>query len=94
MEELVRDLKKENGDTEVTYKNDDFFNMYKKWCVTGSFKDDLNKHLFGMKVSQMCKKQFNTGELVCITKCPSNSKTTLHIGDLVKYFNSINVFFE
>jgi len=94
MEELVRDLKTGNGDDVVSYKNDAFFNMYKKWCVTGSFKDDLNKHLFGMKVSQMCKKQFNTGELVCITKCPSNSKTTLHIGDLVKYFNSINVFFE
>ena len=32
MEELVRDLKKENSDTEVSYKNDDFFNMYKMVC--------------------------------------------------------------
>ena len=32
MEELVRDLKKENSDTEVSHKNDDFFNMYKMVC--------------------------------------------------------------
>jgi ribosomal protein L37AE/L43A len=32
MEELVRDLKTENSDTEVSYKNDDFFNMYKMVC--------------------------------------------------------------
>ena len=32
MEDLVRDLKKENSDTEVSYKNDDFFNMYKMVC--------------------------------------------------------------
>jgi hypothetical protein len=94
MEELVRDLKTGNGDNVVSYKNDAFFNMYKKWCVTGSFKDDLNKHQFGMKVSQLCKKQLNTKDLVCITKCPSNSKTTLNIADLVEYFKSINVFFE
>jgi hypothetical protein len=94
MEELVRDLKKENSDTEVSHKNNDFFNMYKKWCVTGSFKDDLNKHQFGMKVKKMCKTHFNTGKLACITKCPSNSKTTLNIADLVEYFKSINVFFE
>ena len=29
MEELVRDLKTENSDNVVSYKNDAFFNMYK-----------------------------------------------------------------
>ena len=41
MEELVRDLKTGNSDNVVSYKNDAFFNMYRKWCVTASFKDDL-----------------------------------------------------
>ncbi len=94
MEELVRGLKTVNSDYVVSYTNDDVFNMYKKWCAAGSFKDDLNKHQFGMKVSQLCKKQLNTNGLACITKCPSNSKTTLNIADLGKFFNSINVFFE
>ena len=94
MEELVRKLKTENRNDEVTYTNDEFFKKYKDWCVAGFFKDDLNKHNFGMKVTQLRQKQFNTNGLVCVEKCPSNSKTTLHIGDLVKYFNSINVFFE
>jgi hypothetical protein len=94
MEELVRKLKTENRNDEVTYTNDEFFKKYKDWCVAGFFKDDLNKHNFGMKVTHLRQKQFNTNGLVCVAKCPSNSKTTLHIGDLVKYFNSINVFFE
>ncbi len=94
MEELVRDLKTGNRDNVVSYKNEDFFNMYRKWCETASFKDDLNKHQFGMKVNQLCKKQLNTIDLVCIIKCPSNSKTTLNIPDLVEYFKSKNVFFE
>jgi hypothetical protein len=77
----------------VCYKSDAFFNMYKNgvWLVHLKM---LDNHQFGMKVKQLCKKQFNTGDLVCTTKCPSNSKTTLNIADLVKYFNSINVLFE
>ena len=47
-----------------------------------------------MKVTHLRKKQLNTKDLVCIIKCPSNSKTTLNIADLVEYFKSINVFFE
>ena len=94
MEELVRKLKTENRNDEVTYTNDEFFKKYKDWCVAGFFKDDLNKHNFGMKVTHLRKKQLNTNGLECVAKCSSNSKTTLHIGDLVKYFNSINVFFE
>jgi hypothetical protein len=56
MEELVRKLKTENRNDEVTYTNDEFFKKYKDWCVAGFFKDDLNKHNFGMKVTHLRKK--------------------------------------
>ena len=49
MEELVRKLKTENRNDEVTYTNDEFFKKYKDWCVAGFFKDDLNKlHEYGI----------------------------------------------
>ena len=94
LEDLVRDMKSANSENTMTYKNDTFFNMYKTWCSQGSFKDELNKHQFGMKVNQITKKQLNIKGLVCITKCPSNSKTTLNVDELIKYFKTINVVFE
>ena len=94
LEDLVRDMKNANSNDTMTYKNDTLFNMYKTWCSQGSFKDELNKHQFGMKVNQISKKQLNIKGLVCITKCPSNSKTTIDIDNLIKYFKTINVDFE
>jgi hypothetical protein len=47
-----------------------------------------------MKVNQISKKQLNIKGLVCITKYPSNSKTTIDIDNLIKYFKTINVDFE
>ena len=94
LEDLVRDMKNANSKNTMTYKNDTLFDMYKTWCSQGSFKDELNKHQFGMKVNQISKKQLNIKGLVCITKCPSNSKTTIDIDHLIKYFKTINVAFE
>jgi hypothetical protein len=94
LEDWIRDMKNANSNDTMTYKNDTLFNMYKTWCSQGSFKDELNKHQFGMKVSQITKKQLNIKGLVCITKCPSNSKTTIDIDNLIKYFKTINVDFE
>jgi hypothetical protein len=94
LEDYVRDMKAANSKNTMEYKNDTFFNMYKNWCSQGSFKDELNKHQFGMKVSQITKKQLNIKGLVCITKCPSHSKTTIDIDELKKYFKTINVDFE
>ena len=94
LEDWVRDMKNANSNDTMTYKNDTLFNMYKTWCSQGSFKDELNKHQFGMKVNQISKKQLNIKGLVCITKCPSNSKTTIDIDHLMKYFKTINVDFE
>ena len=94
LEDWVRDMKTTNSENTMTYKNDTFFNMYKTWCSQGSFKDELNKHQFGMKVNQIIKKQLNAKGLVCITKCPSNSKTTIDFDELIKYFETINVKFE
>ena len=87
-------MKNANSKNTMTYKNDTLFDMYKTWCSQGSFKDELNKHQFGMKVNQISKKQLNIKGLVCITKCPSNSKTTIDIDHLIKYFKTINVDFE
>jgi len=94
LEDWIRDMKNANSNDTMTYKNDTLFNMYKTWCSQGSFKDELNKHQFGMKVNQISKKQLNIKGLVCITKCPSNSKTTIDIDNLIKYFKTINVDFE
>jgi hypothetical protein len=94
LEDWVRDMKVANCKNTMCYKNDTFFDMYKTWCSQGSFKDELNKHQFGMKVNQIIKKQLNTKDLVCITKCPSNSKTTINLEELIKYFKTINVVFE
>ena len=94
LEDWVRDMKNANSNDTMTYKNDTLFNMYKTWCSQGSFKDELNKHQFGMKVNQVSKKQLNIKGLVCITKCPSNSKTTIDIDNLIKYFKTLNVDFE
>ena len=94
LEDWVRDMKSANSKNTMEYKNDTLFNMYKTWCSQGSFKDELNKHQFGMKVNQISKKQLNIKGLVCITKCPSNSKTTIDIDNLIKYFKTINVDFE
>jgi len=94
LEDWVRDMKNANSNDTMTYKNDTLFNMYKTWCSQGSFKDELNKHQFGMKVNQVSKKQLNIKGLVCITKCPSNSKTTIDIDNLIKYFKTLNVEFE
>jgi len=94
LEDWIRDMKNANSNDTMTYKNDTLFNMYKTWCSQGSFKDELNKHQFGMKVNQISKKQLNIKGLVCITKCPSNSKTTIDIDNLMKYFKTINVDFE
>jgi hypothetical protein len=94
LEDWVRDMKNANSNDTMTYKNDTLFNMYKTWCSQGSFKDELNKHQFGMKVNQISKKQLNIKGLVCITKCPSHSKTTIDIDNLIKYFKTLNVEFE
>ena len=94
LEDWVRDMKTANSKNTMEYKNDTLFTMYKNWCSQGSFKDELNKHQFGMKVSQISKKQLNMKGLVCITKCPSHSKTTIDIDELMKYFKTINVEFE
>lgn len=94
LEDWVRDMKSANSENTKEYTNNTFFNMYKNWCSQGSFKDELNKHQFGMKVNQITKKKLNIKGLVCITKCPSNSKTTIDIDNLKKYFKTINVEFE
>ena len=94
LEDWVRDMKSANSENVKIYKNDTLFTMYKTWCSQGSFKDELNKHQFGMKVNQISKKQLNIKGLICITKCPSNSKTTIDIDNLIKYFKTINVDFE
>jgi hypothetical protein len=94
LEDWIRDMKAAYSENTKEYKNDIFFNMYKNWCSQGSFKDELNKHQFGMKVNQISKKQLNIKGLVCITKCPSHSKTTIDIDELIKYFKTINVVFE
>lgn len=94
LEDWVRDMKSANSNNTMIYTNNTFFDMYKTWCSRGSFKDELNKHQFGMKVNQITKKLLNINGLVCITKCPSHSKTTIDIDELIKYFKTINVVFE
>ena len=65
LEDWIRDMKNANSNDTMTYKNDTLFNMYKTWCSQGSFKDELNKHQFGMKVNQISKNQLNIKGLVC-----------------------------
>jgi hypothetical protein len=94
LEDWVRDMKNANSKNEITLNNDTMFNEYKNWCARGCFKDELNKQQFGMKISTLMKKQLNVNGIICIKKDTSNSKTTLNIDELVKYFKTINIEFD
>jgi len=93
LEDWVRTMKIANSKNEISLNNDTIFNDYKNWCARGCFKDELNKQQFGMKMGTVMKKQLNTNGLICIKKDTSNSKTTLYIDELVKYFKTINIEF-
>jgi hypothetical protein len=93
LEDWVRSMKNANSKNEISLSNDTIFNDYKNWCTRGCFKDELNKQQFGIKISTLMKKQLNVNGLTCVKKDTSNSKTTLYIDELVKYFKTINIEF-
>ena len=86
-EDLLRLTNFENN--EVKFKNDELFFKWNKWCEKNKIKLEFNKIQFGMKISQVMKKQLNINENICIVK-DTNHNTILNILNLKKYFTKIN----
>ena len=84
--ELVLDL--ELKDYKVSNKK--LFDKWKEWCIETNVKVEFNSIQFGIKVSQVMKKQMNKNDILCITKDTSNSTTTFHIDNCKKFFTVLN----
>jgi hypothetical protein len=87
LESFIRPLTIANYDKEI-YKipNIDLFNKYKNWCISISYKEDINAISFGMKLNKLMK---NT---LCITK-DTHSNTLINIPNCIKYYEKIGISF-
>lgn len=68
--------------------NKSLFNSWKEWCLDSNVKVEYTSIQFGIKVSQVMKKQMNKNE-VCISK-DTNNNTILNIDNCKKFFTALN----
>ena len=75
---------------EVKFTNDDLFKIWNNWCEKTKVKLEFNKIQFGIKISQIMKKQLNINGNVCIIKNNHICSTIFHIKALKNYFTKLN----
>lgn len=88
MEEfLKKELTTNININEFKVSNKTLFSCWKDWCSEANVKLEYNSIAFGIKVSQLMKKNLNTKDIICITKDTKHSTTTFHIENCKKHFN-------
>lgn len=71
---------------EARYTNDKIFTMWLNWCDVNRVKIDYNKVQFGIKLTQILKKNINVKNETHVIRDNKHSATIFHINNLKTFF--------
>ncbi len=86
---FVEDLTKTDeytDNTTIKISDKHFFNEYRNWCTPNGVKNEMNNIPFGLKLSQIMKKNINKN-FECIMK-DTNNNTIIHIQETKAFLES------
>ena len=73
----------------IKYSNKELYIKWTEWCKIQGLKSEMNNIQFGLKMSNIMKKNINK-KTICITKDLKHSTTTFFIHELTEFYNKLN----
>lgn len=87
LEDITKQFFNEMGDFEtIKYSNQELFNMWNEWLKDSHIDIKIDKHKFGIKLSQLIKSKFKNNEII---KNLKHSTNNINFKKLAEYFKII-----